>query len=126
MGIEGNSNHAKHAVGRRLNGGLPVALTGVGHRRQRQSRVLGVMFADDATNVVFPAMAPRAELVPREQSFRILIADLHRIYTRSEAGFVHRSDEIVGEVMVVYQAAVPNGAVQHLQLGPMRDPRGLP
>ena len=125
MGVERDADHPQHAVGGRPDGGLPLALASIRHRRKRQAGALRIMVADDAPHVLFSAVTPRAEAIPREQPLRVLVSDLHRVEASREAGVVHRADEPVAEPMVVDQATVADCAIQHFQLGAAGDPRGL-
>ena len=125
VGVKRDADHTQHAVGGRREGGLPIALAGIGHGRKRQPGALGVMVADDPPHVLFVAVPPRTESVLRKQPLRVLVADLHRIHARRDARVVHRADEFVAELVVVDQAPVADCAIQYLQLGAVRDPRGL-
>ena len=125
MGVERDADHPPARCRRPVQWCLPIALAGIGHRRKRQAGALRIVVADDAPHVLFSAVAPRAESVPREQPLRVLVSDLHRIEAGPDAGVIHRADEPVAELVVVDQATVADCAIQHFQLGAVGDPRGL-
>ena len=126
MDVAGDADHIEHAVLGRDDLVLPVALAaGVGHGTEFQAGLLGGVVAHHAAHVLFLAVPPWAVLVVRKYLGVVLVADLHVVDAGLDAGLVDRLDLVVGKLGVVDQAAVADGAVQHLQFRPIGDPRGF-
>jgi len=83
------------------------------------------MVADDPPDIGLIAVPPGAELVFREDFFRILVADLHVIQAGVDAGAIDGTDEGVGKLVGIDQTAVADGAVEDLEFRTVGDPRGL-
>ena len=117
--IGGHPDHVQDALRFRQDVLPVVALVGVGHRRQLQR---GLVVSDDAAEVALDAVLPRAELPRRKLPARVDVPDLHVVDAALDARLIHRLHRLVAELVVVHQTAVPNGAVQHLDLGAVRHP----
>ena len=117
--VGGDPDEVEHALRLRQDVLGVVALVGVGHRRQLQGRVV---VADDAPDVALDTVLPRSELPGRELRAGVDVPDLHVVDAALDAGLIDRLDGLVRELVVVHQAAVPDGAVHHLDLGAVRNP----
>jgi hypothetical protein len=64
-------------------------------------------------------------LLDREGLFRVLVADLHVVDASGDAAIVDGAYKGIVETMGVHQPAVADGAIEHLEFGPVGDPGGL-
>ena len=63
-----------------------------------------------------------SELVAGVQFLRGLVAHLHVVDTGCAIGGIDRLDEIVVEFVIVHEPAVADGAIEHLDFGPVGNP----
>jgi len=114
--VTGYADDVEDALIARFDLRFPVALAGVGHGGEFEAGLFSIVVAYDPAHVLLVAVAPRAELVPREQSRGVLVADFHVIEPSSDAGVIYGPDDLVGELVVVDEPAVADGAVEHFKL----------
>ena len=60
-------------------------------------------------------------LVGGEDVLRRLVAEFHVVHARLDVGEIQRADKFVVKIEIVHQTAVPDGRVQHLDVGSVGD-----
>ena len=110
--------HVDDALGTRLDVAPEVGSSHVRHDGDFQ---VGVVFANDGADVLVVAEFPLAELVGGEDVLRRLVAEFHVVHARLDVGEIQRADEFVVKIEIVHQTAVPDGRVQHLDVGSVGD-----
>ena len=120
--IGGHADAVEHALLGRQDVGLVVGLAGVGHGGKLEG---GVVVADDPAQVVLVAVFPVAVLLPGKLRLGGLVAQFHVVDASLNIGVINGLDEVVLKQVIVDQAPVADGAVQNLDLGAERHPRGV-
>src|SRR4051812_43103743 len=80
------------------------------------------MVAKHAVEDVLIAELPMSKVALRVLLGRSFVTDLHVIDSGRDACFIYGSHQLIAELMVIDQSAVANRAIQHLELGAIRDP----
>jgi hypothetical protein len=96
-----------------------IRALGVGHNGELE---LGGVIPDDAAQVLFAAVFPGAVFAGNNDLLGRLVAQLHVIHARGHARLVDRLDNLVVKLVVVHEAAVPDGAIEDFDLRAVRYP----
>ena len=59
---------------------------------------------------------PRPEFFRRKKFLAVAVAEFHIVHTGFGQGLIDRTDKVVGKVVVINQSAVPDRAIQYLNL----------
>ena len=120
--ISGDADAVEHALFGRQDVGFVIGLAGVGHGGELE---LGVVVANDAAHAVLITKLPVAVLLAGKLGLGGFVAQFHVVDAGLDGGVVDGLDEVVLEQVIVDQAAVTDGAVQHFDLRSERHPRGI-
>ena len=117
--VSGHAHHINHALRLGQNVFVVIGALRIRHHRKLEG---GWIVADDAAQVVLQAVFPDTVLARDDDLPRGLIAQLHVINPGLHTGGIDGLDDLVVELVVVHQAPVADGAIQHFDLGAVGNP----
>ncbi len=118
VNVTRHADHIEHAVFGWDNVIAPIALAaGVGHGCEFQPGGCKRVVADDPPHIGFLAVPPWAEFGFWKLGGRVFVADFHVIDPSRHASLIDPSNLGVGELGIVDEAPVADGAVEHFQFG---------
>ena len=117
--VGGHADHVEDAVFLRRDVFVVIAALGVGHGAKLER---GLVITNDAAHVFLLAVFPAAMLALLDAFAGRLVAQLHIVHPRRDAGVIDDLDDLVAEVVVVHQAAIADGAVHDFDFGPVGNP----